>query len=61
MPAVEFAESVVEEAALQWFAEIDYNIGHGPDLESGGMIEARPTLQDMILRPRRGGRSCLWK
>jgi hypothetical protein len=34
MPAVDFTESVVEKAALQWFAEIGYDIGHGPDLVS---------------------------
>ncbi len=33
MPAVGYTESVVEDAALQWFAKIGYDIGHGPDLE----------------------------
>jgi len=27
-----FNESVVEEAALAWFGELGYAIGHGPDL-----------------------------
>lgn len=52
MPAVGFAESVVEEAALRGFAEIGYDSGHGPDLEPGGMIEAWATLSDVIFRPR---------
>jgi hypothetical protein len=30
-----FAESDVEEAALSWFEELDYNILHGPDLLRG--------------------------
>ncbi|MGC4192893.1 MAG: type I restriction endonuclease subunit R [Thermomicrobiales bacterium] len=52
MPAAEFDERTVEEAALQWFAEIGYTIGHGPDLEPGGQVQARATLQETILRPR---------
>lgn len=52
MPAVDFTESTVEHAALQWFAQIGYDIGHGPDLEPGGMIEQRETYQDVLLRPR---------
>ncbi|MGI8486243.1 MAG: hypothetical protein ACR2OU_18535 [Thermomicrobiales bacterium] len=52
MPAVDFTESVVEMAALDWFAELGYTIGHGTDLEPGGQIEARATLQEVILWPR---------
>jgi type I restriction enzyme R subunit len=52
MSAVEFTESVVEQAALAWFAEIGYDIGHGPDLEPGGIIQARANLTDVLLRPR---------
>jgi len=52
MPAVDFTESIVELAALEWFGELGYTIGHGPDLEPGGLIEARATLQEVILRPR---------
>jgi len=52
MTAVDFTESVVELAALEWFAEIGYTIGHGPDLEPGGAVQARATLQETILRPR---------
>lgn len=52
MPAVDFTESIVELAALEWFGELGYTIGHGPDLEPGGSVEARATLQEVILRPR---------
>lgn len=30
MKASKFTESVVEEAALEWLAELDYDIAHGP-------------------------------
>lgn len=33
MPSVDFTESTAEHAALQCFALISYDIGHGPDLE----------------------------
>lgn len=52
MTNVGFTESTVEHAALQWFAQIGYDIGHGPDLEPGGQIEQRESLQDVLLRPR---------
>lgn len=28
-------ESIVEEAALEWFGELGYAIGHGPQLAPG--------------------------
>ncbi len=28
-------ESIVEEAALEWFGELGYSIGHGPQLARG--------------------------
>lgn len=41
MPAVDFTESIVELAALEWFGEHGYTIGHGSNLEPGGVIEVR--------------------
>jgi type I restriction enzyme, R subunit len=29
-----FNESIVEEAALEWFGELGYAVGHGPHLAS---------------------------
>lgn len=52
MTSVDFTESVVELAALNWFEELGYLIGHGPDLEPGGSLQARDTFQDVLLRPR---------
>jgi len=28
-------ESIVEDAALAWFAELSYSVGHGPQLAPG--------------------------
>ena len=28
-------ESIVEDAALEWFGELGYVVGHGPNLASG--------------------------
>jgi type I restriction enzyme R subunit len=30
-----FNESIVEDAALSWFGELGYTIGHGPHLAPG--------------------------
>jgi len=29
-------ESIVEDAALEWFGELGYAIGHGPEMAPGG-------------------------
>ncbi len=52
MTSVNFTESVVELASLEWFKQIGYDIGYGPDLEPNGLTGARATLRDVILRPR---------
>ena len=41
MPAVDFTESIVELAALEWFGELDYTIGHGPDSNRAGATNRR--------------------
>ena len=35
-----YTESVVEEATLEWFAELGYAVAHGPDIdpESGVIL-----------------------
>ena len=30
-----FTESVVEDAALEWFAELGYRVIHGPEIAPG--------------------------
>ena len=34
-------ESTVEEAALEWLGELDYAIGHGPQMASGEVAAER--------------------
>ena len=45
MPAsrAAFTESVVEDATLDWFAELGYTVAHGPDLASGEVASERTT------------------
>ena len=30
-----FADSIVEDAALEWFGELGYAVGHGPQMAPG--------------------------
>jgi hypothetical protein len=34
-------ESTIEEAALEWFAELGYAIGHGPEMAPGEVATER--------------------
>jgi len=36
-----FTESVVEEAALDWFEGLGYTVLHGPDIAAGGPAAER--------------------
>ena len=45
-------ESIVEEAALTWFGELGYAIGHGPHLAPGEPAAERESFGDVVL----GGR-----
>ena len=47
-----FAESTVEEAALELFADLGYTILHGPDIAPGEMFAERTVYSDVVL----GGR-----
>jgi hypothetical protein len=38
-----FTESIVEDATLDWFAELGYTIAHGPDLAPGEGASERTT------------------
>src|SRR5208282_592036 len=52
--AGKFTESVVEEAALGWLAELDYAVLHGPDVAAGQPTAERsdPTYRDVVLESR---------
>jgi type I restriction enzyme R subunit len=49
---VEFAESVVEEAALSWFEGLGYSVLFGPDIAPGELFFERTSYQDVVLERR---------
>ena len=42
-------ESTVEDAALEWFGELGYAIGHGPHLAPGEPAAERDSFGDVVL------------
>ncbi len=42
-------ESIVENAALQWFGELGYTLAHGPDLAPGEPTAERDGFGDVVL------------
>lgn len=47
-----FAESHVEEAALEWLSGLGYDVSHGPDISPDGPSPERTSYSDVILRGR---------
>ncbi len=45
-------ESIVEEATLSWFAELGYEIAHGPHLAPGEPAAERDSFSDVVLARR---------
>ena len=45
-------ESVVEEAALDWFRDLGWSVLHGPDIAPGEPLAERDSYSDVILRDR---------
>jgi type I restriction enzyme R subunit len=45
-------ESIVEEAALGWFAELGYSVGHGPHLAPGEPAAERDSFGKVVLEGR---------
>ena len=45
-------ESIVEEAALTWFGELGYAIGHGPHLAPGEPAAERESFGEVVLEGR---------
>ena len=45
-------EAIVEDAALSWFAELGYTVGHGPQIAPGEPGAERATFGDVILTAR---------
>ncbi len=42
-------ESIIEEAALEWFGELGYAVGHGPQMAPGEVAAERDTFGDVVL------------
>ena len=42
-------ESTVEEAALEWFGELGYAVGHGPHLAPGEPAAERDSFGEVVL------------
>jgi len=45
-------ESIVEEAALGWFGELGYAVGHGPQLAPGEPPAERDAFSEVVLAGR---------
>lgn len=45
-------ESIVEDAALGWFGELGYEIGHGPHIAPGEPAAERDSFGDVVLAGR---------
>ncbi|MGB9130762.1 MAG: type I restriction endonuclease subunit R [Thiobacillus sp.] len=54
-----FNESIVEDAALSWFGELGYTIGHGPQLAPGEPSAERDSFGDVVLAGRL--REAIWR
>jgi len=46
---VSLNESIVEDAALEWFGELGYAVGHGPMLAPGEPAAERDSFGDVVL------------
>jgi type I restriction enzyme R subunit len=44
-----FNESIVEDAALEWFEELGYAVGHGPHIAPGESAAERDSFREVIL------------
>jgi type I restriction enzyme R subunit len=42
-------ESIVEEAALEWFGELGYTVGHGPHIAPGEPAAERDSFSEVVL------------
>jgi type I restriction enzyme R subunit len=48
----QFTESVVEDAALEWFAELGYAVVHGPEIAPGEPAAERESYEQVVLEGR---------
>jgi hypothetical protein len=45
---VSLNESIVEDAALEWFGELGYAVGHGPHLAPGEPAAERDSFGEVV-------------
>ena len=45
-------EPIVEEAALEWLDELDWNVAHGPDISPDGAMAERANYSEVVLASR---------
>ncbi len=45
-------ESIIEEAALEWFGELGYALGHGPEMAPGEAAAERNSFGEVVLEGR---------
>jgi len=48
-------ESIVEDAAIEWFGELGYAVGHGPNLAPGEPAAERDSFSEVVLVGRLRG------
>jgi len=47
-----FAESIIEQATLDWFKGLGYSILNGPDIAPGELFAERTSYSDVLLENR---------
>ena len=47
-----FAESIVEDATLDWFGELGYSVLHGPEIAPGELAAERAAFGEVVLEER---------
>ncbi len=47
-----FAESIVEDAALSWFKELNYAVAHGPHIAPDELHAERKSFSEAVLGKR---------
>ena len=47
-----FNEAELEQAVLEWFQELTYNVAYGPEISPGGDYPERDEYDEVILRER---------
>ncbi|HQT29623.1 MAG TPA: hypothetical protein PLE48_07440 [Thiobacillus sp.] len=52
-------ESIVEDADLEWFGELGYAVGHGPQLVPGEPAAVRESFGEVVLVGRL--REAIWR